>query len=239
MVDRRFLLFSSLTAALALTPNPTEASEPMNHLVLLGDSTFDNRAYVPPRCEVIALLKRTLPAGCQASLLAVDGSLIADVEQQIASLPRDATHLLISVGGNDGLQHAALLSRPVASVAEALAHLDDMRVRFEDGYRRMLDKVCRYGLPVAICSIYRPRFDDTALQLASQAALPLLNDAITREAFARGLDLLDFRLLFDDPADFSHTIEPSAQGGAKMARAIVGMLVGENSMVRRSQVFVR
>jgi hypothetical protein len=236
MVSRRLMLLSPFTIGI---PGNTRSTAPMNHLVLLGDSTLDNKAYVPPGRDVTALLKRALPQSWTVSLLAFDGAVIADVEKQVRSLPGDATQLLISVGGNDGLRDANLLGQPVSTIAEALAQLDKLRGRFEDNYRRMLERVGRYGLGVAICSIYRPRFDDPALQLASRAALPLLNDIITGEAFARGLDLLDLRLLFDHPDDFSNTIEPSAQGGLKMAKAIAGMLVGEQEVMKRSQVVVR
>jgi hypothetical protein len=239
MVSRRLVLFSPFAIGLASIWERTGSGAPMNHLVLLGDSTLDNKAYVPPGTDVTALLKRALPQSWTVSLLAFDGAIIADVEKQVRSLPRDATQLLISVGGNDGLRDASLLGQPVSTVAEALVQLDGLRVRFENEYQRMLETVGRHGLRVAICSIYRPSFEDAALQLASRAALPLLNDVITGEAFARGLDLLDLRLLFDDPDDFSNTIEPSAQGGAKMAKAIAAMLAGEHEAIKRSQVFAR
>ncbi len=36
----------------------------MNHIVLLGDSIFDNARYVPGGPSVIEHLRRGLPAGC-------------------------------------------------------------------------------------------------------------------------------------------------------------------------------
>ena len=39
-------------------------------------------------------------------------------------------------------------------------------------------------------------------------------------ALARGFSVLDMRALFDDPDDYANPIEPSAQGGAKIAAAI-------------------
>jgi hypothetical protein len=49
------------------------------HVVLLGDSIFDNRAYTGGDPDVIAHLRALLPSGWQASLVA--GEL---VESQIA-----------------------------------------------------------------------------------------------------------------------------------------------------------
>ncbi len=45
----------------------------MNHVVLLGDSIFDNARDVPGGPSVIEHLRRILPAGWQATLLAQAG----------------------------------------------------------------------------------------------------------------------------------------------------------------------
>jgi hypothetical protein len=44
-----------------------------NHVVLLGDSIFDNATYVPGELPVIDQLRQNLPKGWQATLAAVDG----------------------------------------------------------------------------------------------------------------------------------------------------------------------
>ena len=46
----------------------------------------------------------------------------------------------------------------------------------------------------------------------------MFNDAIMREVFARALPVIDLRLIFDDDADYANDIEPSVEGGAKIAR---------------------
>ena len=53
----------------------------MNHAVLLGDSIFDNAAYVPGKPSVIEQLRISLPAGWKATLLAFDGDVTADVQR--------------------------------------------------------------------------------------------------------------------------------------------------------------
>jgi hypothetical protein len=78
----------------------------MNHVVLLGDSIFDNAAYVHGSPDVITHLNSILPLDWKASLLAVDGSISTDVIGQIRKIPESATHLVVSVGGNDGLSRA-------------------------------------------------------------------------------------------------------------------------------------
>src|SRR5208337_5604674 len=47
----------------------------MNHVVLLGDSIFDNARYVPDRPPVIQHVLAALPTRGKASLLAVDGPI--------------------------------------------------------------------------------------------------------------------------------------------------------------------
>lgn len=65
----------------------------MNHVVLLGDSIFDNARYVPGRPPVIEQVRRSVPAGWKATLLAVDGHTAEDVASQLPRVPADATHL--------------------------------------------------------------------------------------------------------------------------------------------------
>ena len=75
----------------------------MNHLVLLGDSILDNRAYVAGGPAVIDQVQKTVPAGWKASLLAVDGNTSVQVPDQLKRLPSDCTHLVLSAGGNDAI----------------------------------------------------------------------------------------------------------------------------------------
>jgi hypothetical protein len=75
----------------------------MPHIVLLGDSIFDNALYVPGEPPVIAQVKSLLPKGGKATLLAKDGAIVADVSEQIAGIPSGSSHLVLSVGGNDAL----------------------------------------------------------------------------------------------------------------------------------------
>jgi hypothetical protein len=48
----------------------------------------------------------------------------------------------------------------------------------------------------------------------------LFNDVITRTAFAIGAALIDLRLICDADEDYANPIEPSVQGGDKIASAI-------------------
>lgn len=74
----------------------------MNHIVLLGDSIFDNGAYVDRGPDVIKQLRSILPHDWKATLLALDGSLTTDVIDQAARIPASATHLIVAAQGAVG-----------------------------------------------------------------------------------------------------------------------------------------
>lgn len=211
----------------------------MTHVVLLGDSVFDNRAYVGGGPDVFGQLRSLLPAPSRATLAAVDGAVTASVPDQIRRVPADATHLAISAGGNDALREAGVLGAPVGSMPDALDRLDAVATAFRSRYGTMLDAVLRRDLPTAVCTIYDPRFPEPERRRRASTALSVLNDAITREAFARGLTLLDLRLICDEDADFANPIEPSVAGGRKIADAIAAFAVAERMGVRASPVIAR
>ena len=210
----------------------------MTHVALLGDSVFDNAAYVRGGADVVTHLRRRLPAGAAATLLAVDGSVVEGVLRQLQKLPRDASHLVISAGGNDALHRAHILEERARSAAEVLGRLADVAEEFEAGYRRMLRAAAEAGRPVAVCTVYYPRFADALTQRLAVTALTVFNDAIIRAAFRAGVPLLDLRLICDEDADYANPIEPSEAGGAKIADAILRLLSGHDFGKRRTEVFV-
>ena len=117
----------------------------MPHVVLLGDSIFDNARYVPGHPPVIEQVRRSLPKGWTATLLAVDGHTTEDVAGQLAECPKEATHLVVSVGGNDALSESQRSSTSRArTVGEALAQMGEIRERFRTSYEAMLE-VVRFG----------------------------------------------------------------------------------------------
>jgi GDSL-like Lipase/Acylhydrolase family len=211
----------------------------MTHVVLLGDSIFDNAAYVRGGPDVIRQLREVLPSGWKATLRAVDGAVTGSVPRQLQGLPPDASHLVVSVGGNDALGNIGVLEDASRSIADALNRLAGIGDNFERNYGAMLDQVTRRELPTAVCTIYNPRYPDPRMQRLAVAGLTIFNDAITRQAFARGLPLIDLRLVCDEDADYANPIEPSSHGGEKIVRAIARLLAEHDFSRRRSEVFVR
>ena len=208
----------------------------MGHVILLGDSIFDNACYVPDRPPVIEQVRRGLPQGWQATLLAVDGHTSEDVANQLAGLPSDATHLFVSAGGNDALGESGILNEAACTVGEALALVHDFRMRFQRSYRAMFRALSEAAKPTTVCTVYD---SIPGLSPADQAALAGFNELILREAFQAGLPVIDLRLLCDRPSDYSKVspIEPSMAGGSKIARVIVEVATTHDFSQHRSVIY--
>src|SRR5689334_18791723 len=124
------------------------------HIALLGDSVFDNGAYISGGPDVATQLTSLLPVGWRASLLAVDGAMMGDLEHQLYRLPAQVTHIVVSIGGNDVLQNLDVLQLKTKSSLDALLNLGKRVAGFERGYRAAIDRVRQLGLPTTICTIY-------------------------------------------------------------------------------------
>ncbi|HEY0148876.1 MAG TPA: SGNH/GDSL hydrolase family protein [Allosphingosinicella sp.] len=207
----------------------------MGHVILLGDSIFDNAAYVRGGPDVVKQLQRKLPANWGATLLAIDGDVTRGILSQLARVPQDATHLVVSAGGNDALGASHLLGQSVGNVAEAVSLLEIAQSRFARDYAAMAEAVLGRGLPTAFCTIYDtpPSSPD---QRIIRTALSVFNDIITRAVFSRGADLIDLRLICDEDEDYANPIEPSVAGGEKISGAIARFASGTSSAPARSIV---
>jgi hypothetical protein len=191
----------------------------MPHLVLLGDSIFDNAVYVPGEPAVIEQVRAALGAQWRATLLAVDGAVVTDVHDQLGELPADATHLAISAGGNDALRHSGVLFQSVKNSAQVFAAIAGIQDDFRRQYRAMLAAAMKHRLPTLVCTIY-----DAVPGLGREgiAGLSLFNDVIVHEAARHNVPILDLRLICNEARHYSSLspIEPSAAGGQRIADAL-------------------
>ncbi len=209
----------------------------MNHVFLLGDSIFDNGRYVPGGPSVIEHLRRCLPIDWRATLLARDGAGTAEISRQLDQLPAEATHIVLSVGGNDALDYSSLLlHEPAHSFAEVLSRLSEIQEQFQRDYRSMLERVQAQNKPTVVCTVYDaiPGIDPV-----ERTGLCLFNDVILREAFRFRLSVIDLRLVCNNAADYSRSspIEPSIIGGGKIARSIARLMTEYDFKGEASSVF--
>lgn len=203
----------------------------MGTVVLLGDSIFDNGAYVDPGApDVRTQLARKLePHGWSVDFRAIDGATTTSVLGQLnRPLPKPCT-IVLSVGGNDALDHIGLLdeNRGVRSFAEVLDTFYEIREVFRRRYRELLEATLGEGQPLVVCTVYNPSFPDPGLQKAAEAGLSFFNDVIAQEAIARGLPVIDLREVCADPGAFANPVEPSQLGGELITDAILRKLAIE------------
>jgi hypothetical protein len=190
------------------------------HVVLLGDSIFDNASYSRGEPDVVTHLRSMLPTGSRATLCAVDGATTDGLARQLGRVPPDATHLVVAIGGNDALQNVDLLDRRVSSTTEARLLFANRVDACEAFYRAALAPVLALQRPTIVCTIYNGNLEPSRARVA-RVALTLFNDVIVRFAFEHELPVVDLRLVCCDVSDDANPIEPSGRGGAKIARAIM------------------
>jgi hypothetical protein len=190
----------------------------MPHLVLLGDSVFDNGAYTNGGPAVIQQILSRLPSDWRASLGAIDGSTTDDIASQLADLPADATHLVLSVGGNNALLRAEVLESPVVSSGEALLMLAGAVDGFRSSYRQVVDACLLRQLPLVVCTVYNGCFPEPTFQRRVSIALAAFNDAIVRVAVDKGLQVIDLRLVCTTDEDFANPIEPRSRAAKRSLR---------------------
>ena len=173
-----------------------------------------------------------LPAGDHATLIALDGATVSSVFRQLERIPSDATHLILSAGGNDALRMAIqIFTQETTNVRSSLQLIAEILAEFKTEYRRLICELRELRLPLVTCTIYDsvPGLDSSEV-----AGLCVFNDIITRTAFEFGTTLIDLRTICNESSDYAPVspIEPSASGGGKIARAIINALSDDHEFRR-------
>ena len=189
------------------------------HVVLLGDSILDNAPYTDGRPDVTAHLSRRLGPDGRVTLLALDGSVTDDVPEQVSRLDASATHLVLSIGGNDALAVSEALGLPVERVADAFRIFHEVIGDFRTSYRAAIESVVSTGCPALVLTIYNGWFDPAEAPILT-TAVRLFNDVIIDEATSRGLPVVDLRRVCTRESDYANPIEPSSSGGDRIAEQV-------------------
>ncbi len=208
----------------------------MHHAVLLGDSILDNRDYVCGGSPIVEQLRSRLPRDWRVTLLARDGAIALSVLKQLQSVPADASHLIVSAGGNDALECSPFLNSPARDSKTQLAELAAIQIQFQNNYRQMICGLRETGLPIVACTIYDGIPD---LQQSERMALSLFNDRIMRELISWRIPVLDLRSVCNELRDYSTVspIEPSEIGGFKIAGALQNILLSHDFSQARTVVY--
>ncbi len=208
----------------------------MKHIVLLGDSIFDNAGYVDAGASVLDCLQGILPPDYKATLLAVDGDITDDVYSQLDKLPTDTNYAFLSVGGNDALRIINVLNESIPTIGDAMSVFSEIRMDFSDKYKKLISTIHKKIDKLIICTIHDsiPDFEQRAL-----TALAFYNEIILKQAIAKNLPILDLRLLCNERKDYSTVspIEPSKFGSRKIANSICSIVSQHNFSCVNSVVY--
>lgn len=210
----------------------------MRRLLIVGDSTLDNGAYVEPGGRDVAThLAGLFGRSVAVDFRALDGAVVRDViERQLGTAGAKSKDVgryeacVISVGGNDALGHLPLLSDPQRrTFLETALMLAALQAPFRAAYRALLARTRTLAPRVLVLVVYRGCFakepgTPPQIQTATDALLSLFTDVMAEEARRAGADVVDLRTLFDDPALYANAIEPNDAGGRAIAQAIAGWL---------------
>jgi lysophospholipase L1-like esterase len=195
-------------------------------LALIGDSILDNDPYTRPEPSTTDHLSRLLP-DWSVSRVAVDGSTMADIPSQLRQLDTRPTIAILSVGGNDVIEHIGLLNQSASNSAEVLDQLLRIAEEFAERYEAVVRSMARHAKRIVLCTIYEVPLEPPIYAKLARVPLSLLNDRIIRIGSRLGVDVLDLRTVCNEPGDFVLQIEPSSRGAAKIARAIAALAAGD------------
>ena len=102
-----------------------------------------------------------------------------------------------------------------------------MLAGFEQSYKALMSDLLSLNRPLMVCTIY-----DSVPGLVEplKLALALFNDVIIRNAVSSGVPILDLRMICTESGDYStkSPIEPSSQGGNKIATRMTSAMVNHD-----------
>jgi lysophospholipase L1-like esterase len=201
------------------------------HLALLGDSVFDSRAYLPGAPDAAERVRQTAARfrPIRTSLMAVSGSRLRDLPRQVARTPDDATHLVVSIGGNDLLDLGSRLRQGAGGWLERMRSAEPLLAEFRGRYTEACDAVAALSVPTAVCALYQPPVSDPLLRMVASAVSDVVNRVVADAAHARGFDVIDLRTICREPEDFHDPIHPSSRAADKIAHVIADWALGLRS----------
>ncbi len=188
----------------------------IKQIFCVGDSMLNNAHYVGAGESVLDCLQMLGSKNCNYVMLAKDGARLSDVFQQIDTLTASATGsdscmMVVSVGGNDILSEAKPVSQASLVDAETLEYFQiflklvkSIHVRFD---RKM---------QIFVLNLYYPgskkRFHDRIRQW---------NAWLDEHALTAGYTVIHTDSVMTEADDICYKIEPSPQGGEKIAGLII------------------
>ena len=220
-------------------------------IILLGDSIIDNKSYVSSNeLDVTEHLEKLFYDESNIAIEnhAVDGDTMYQLERDHldSNLLSDATHIVVSIGGNDllynisFLQTTSKLSKVMGKGAMigkwGLKELNPSRNKvfeetyfeiikpFKKQYETIVANLSNHRANLLLCTVYEGDLVDSDefsdVNNSSKTMVSIFNDIVYRTANKYGADVLELRDIFVSSEDYANPIEPSHIGGGKLAKAI-------------------
>lgn len=183
----------------------------ITHIVLLGDSIFQNKKYVPKSKSVEYLLKEKL--SIPSLVLAQDNAIIYDIHNQYNTMPTDlnakSTNLYISIGGNDLLNLYEHNNTKDSNLFNMVWEL------YKKTILMIIDNTQCNVILTDIYFITDPNYSKY---------IPMIekwNSNLYQFANQHKLKVFKISKILTQPKDFTNSIEPSVIGGKKMVNSFI------------------
>ena len=224
----------------------------MKSIYLLGDSIIDNGAYVGiDEKDVESHLNSMYKEDPKVNInnRAVDGHTMRDLlDTQLSDAGlNEATHIVMSIGGNDLLQNISFLqmTSKLSEVMNKDARIGKWGVRelnpsrnkvfeetyfeiikpFNSLYETIVEKLSNYRAKLLLCTVYEgDLFGSDEFKnvfYSSKTMVSIFNDLVYKSSSKFKTDVLELRNIFVSSEDYANPIEPSHIGGEKLAKSIV------------------
>ena len=216
----------------------------MSKISLLGDSIIDNKVYVKDgEFSVLEHLKSL--SDHNYIQLAVDGDTTFEVSDgQLSELDKDNDFIILSIGGNDLLEHLPLLLDNINkhTFTRNLEIINEFLEPIRERYEKIVEHLSKENGELLLCTVYNgdferdighERFEENeelifgmgdllkGQQVAATVLARVFNDVVYSTGSKFNVDVLELREIFTESNDYANPIEPSHAGGEKLAKEII------------------
>ena len=196
-------------------------------VLLYGDSIIDNKYYVCEGEKSVLEHLQTISTD-EFIQIALDGDTTTDVldNQLQVSTIKDGSNIVLSIGGNDLLQHLPFLYKSnFENINEGLESLqNEIFSPLAERFEAIVESLSSYRANLLLLTVYEGdlgRTDEYSGVLdSSKIMASAFNDIVYKTANKYGADVLELRHIFTSSEDYANPIEPSHIGGEKLAKAI-------------------
>ena len=221
-------------------------------IILLGDSIIDNKSYVlSNELDVTEHLEKLFSNDPNVVIEnhAVDGDTMHQLERDHldSNLLSGATHIVVSIGGNDLLHNISFL-QTTSELSKIMGkgamigkwgakELNPSRNKvfeetyfeiiepFKKQYETIVANLSNHRANLLLCTVYEGDLVDSDefsdVSNSSKTMVSIFNDIVYRVANKFNADVLELRDIFTSSDDYANPIEPSHIGGEKLAQSIV------------------